>query len=171
MARPSNAARESREQVTREAESRETFEFDPSVLDEFGPLPNIPARPGYAQRWVRVAIGNEADARNISTRYRRGWRPRTSDSVDKSLHHMLVNREGFGNVIGTHDVILMERPLEIQKKIEAHQRKQVRDLEQAVKHNLFREHKDLGGNQTGFNQPRDESEARVVKGAPRIMED
>ena len=166
-----NSVRTSRDQENRESETRQAFEFDPSVLDEFGPLPNIPARQGYAQRWVRVAIGNEADAKNMSTRARRGWLPRQASTVDQNLKYMFVERANFGNVIATHDVILMERPLELHKKIEQHERNKVRDMEKALKHNLFREHREMGGNRTGFNAPIDESTSKVIKGSPRVMED
>lgn len=161
----------SRDQDTRDSESRAAMEFDPSILEEFGPLPDIKPRPGYTQRWVRVAIGNEADAKNMSRRSRLGWRPRQADSLPDYLQYMFVERKEFGNVIGTHDCILMERPIEIQRKIEAHERKKVRDLERAVKHNLFREHQNLGGSRTGFNQPVVESESRVIKGKAVVMDD
>ena len=162
---------DSRDQSTRDADSREAFEFDPSVLEDLGPLPNIQPRNGYAQRWVRVMIGKEVDARNMATRARRGWRPRQSDTIDPSFRYMTTNREEFGNVIGVSDCVLMERPIEVQRKVEAHERQKVLDMSKAIKHNLFREHSNLGGNQTGFEAPRDESKSQVLKGSPILMED
>ena len=160
----------SRDQENRDSDSREASEFDPSVLDDLGPLPDIPARVGYAQRWVRVMIGKENDARNLAMRSRRGWKPRQANTVSTSMQYMTENRAEFGDVIGTHDCILMERPIEIQKKVENHERAKVAEQTRAVKHNLFREHQNLGGVQTGFD-PRDESQSRVIKGAPQVMED
>lgn len=167
----SSSRTKTRNEDTRDAESREAVSFDPGVLDDLGPLPDIPARPGYSQRWVRVAIGSEPDARNMATRSRRGWSPRQADTIEPHLRYMAINREEFGNVIGNHDVILMERPTEIQNKVQAHERKKVDDLTAAVKHNIFREHREMGGNRTGFESPRDESQSQVERGRPNIQED
>ncbi len=156
---------------SREQESRDSYEFDPLAFEESGPLPEIPARRGYVQRWVRVSIKGKDDARNISTRARRGWRPRQANSVDTSYQHMLVNHQGLTGVIGTQDAILMERPLELHKKVEAIERKKRRDLEIAVKKNIFREHQRIGGSDTGFSAPVNEQTAKIIRGSPIIADD
>lgn len=161
----------SRDQVSRDTETREAMDYDALLLDDSGPLPNIPARPGYAQRWVRVALKNDADARNVSLMSRRGWTPRQADTVEKSYQYMLTQHQGLGGTIGTHDLVLMERPIEIQKRAEQIEREKVRNLEIAIKRNLFREHSNMGGTNAGFTAPTDESRSRVIRGEPRIASD
>jgi hypothetical protein len=163
---------ESRAQQEQARDNVHMVDFDPLAFEESGPLPEIPARDGYVQRWVRAAIRNESDARNLSTRSRRGWTPRPADTVDKAYQHMFVFNESMGGIIGTHDLVLMERPVEIHRKAEQIEAKKRRDLERAVKSNLFREHKNIGGSSSGFTAPSDESTARVERGrSPQIADD
>ncbi len=158
--------------VSREQDSRDAFDFDAVAAEEEGPLPDIPAREGFVQRWVRVSVKDKDDARNLSIRARKGWLPRQTNTVDQGYQYMLSNHQGLGGIIGTHDLVLMERPVEIHRKFEELERKKRENLELAVKSNLFREHKSLGGTDTGFNAPVDESKARVIRGGPpRIAED
>lgn len=166
------APRQSRAQQESSRDNVHAIDFDPMAFEESGPLPEIPPRPGYVQRWVRVAIRNESDARNLSTRTRRGWTPRPADTVDKAYQHMFAFNESMGGIIGTHDLVLMERPVEIHRKAEQIEAKKRRDLELAVKSNLFREHNNMGGSSSGFTAPSDEgSSARVELGRPQIADD
>ena len=38
-------------------------------------LPEPDKQPGFAYRWIRVAMLNNADPRNISAKLREGWEP------------------------------------------------------------------------------------------------
>lgn len=163
--------RKSRAQNESARDQVRDFDISALEMEETGPLPNIPPRPGYVQRWVRVSIRNESDARNLSTRSRRGWLPRAADTVDRAYHHMMSQNETMGGIIGTHDLVLMERPIEIHRRAEQIELKKRRDLELAVKTNLFREHNSIGGSGSGFSAPKDESTAYVERGAPRIADD
>ena len=64
-----NDSRASRDDETREAESREAPWLPPSVL----PDPN--QRPGIVHRWVRTASMGQPDPVNISQSFREGWTP------------------------------------------------------------------------------------------------
>lgn len=164
-----NGTRDSREQEARDATP---IHVDDSILlEDSDVLPKIPPRQGYAQRWVRVARGAEADARNLSLRARRGWLPRAAETVSKDLQYMTLQRQGMGGVIGTHDLVLMERPIEIQRRAEALERNKRRELERAVKTNLFNEHNNLGGASSGFSAPSVVHDSRVERGTPRVAED
>lgn len=59
----------SRENETREAESRETAWLPPSVL------PEPHQRPGLVHRWVRTSTMGQADPVNLSQSFREGWTP------------------------------------------------------------------------------------------------
>ena len=162
--------RTSRDQETYEKDDVRAADFDAIFLDDSGPLPEIPPRPGYVQRWVRTRVRNDDDARNLSIRARRGWQPRMADTVDKSYHHMVIQNENMGGIIGTHSLVLMERPMAIHRKAEQIERNKVRDLERAVRGNLFREHQNMGGNSNGM-VPHEESTANVERGSPRVLDD
>jgi hypothetical protein len=61
--------RAGRDQDTRESDQRVESWVPPDVL----PMPDD--RPGWTHRYIRVAILGEADARNVSLRFREGWEP------------------------------------------------------------------------------------------------
>jgi hypothetical protein len=147
------------------------IEFDSALFDQEGSLPEIPKREGYEQRWVRVQMGGRTDARNLSTRARLGWVPRPADTVGGEYQSMVVQNETMGGIIGTHDCVLMERPMAFHQKAKQIKRQRVHDLETAVRRNIFREHNQLGGADSGFTAPRDESKARLERGVPRVLDD
>ncbi|RJQ53484.1 MAG: hypothetical protein C4521_07500 [Actinobacteria bacterium] len=137
-----------------------------------GPLPDIEARPGFAQRWVRTRKGNDADAHNLFAAARRGWAPRSPSSVPKALQWLTVQREGLGGCIGTHDMVLMERPNELNAREADVKRRDRRERERAVKNNLFSEYKGIGGARSGMTAPDVENSSRVERGrAPAIQDD
>jgi hypothetical protein len=60
--------------TTRELESRSNSER-PKQWQRPETLPQPDKQPGYAYRWIRVSMMNQADARNISAKFREGWEP------------------------------------------------------------------------------------------------
>jgi len=167
--RQTRQPRQTREQSTHEAQD---VEFDDSFLfEDSGPLPDIPARPGYAQRWGRVKIRNEQDGRNLMRLQQRGWKPRPADSVPAAFQGFTVRNASLGGVIGTDDLVLMERPQKLQERVIAHQKQEVDAREKAVKRNIFRDYQDVGGADTGFTRPKHENSAKVERGVPVLLDD
>lgn len=68
-------------------------------------------RPGFTQRWVRVRLGNEEDARNSMRKFREGWLPRQLDTVPEGYAPPTFSHSRLGNVIGVEDLILCEMPI------------------------------------------------------------
>lgn len=162
-----DTARMSRDQESRDANPVHDAPIDFSIQ---GPLPNIAARPGYAQRWIRVRKGNDPDAQNLFAATRRGWTPRSPSTVSKALQFMTVQHEGFGGCIGTPDMVLMERATELNARERELKRQDRRERESAVKKSLFAEFK--GAADAGFSAPSVENESRVERGrAPAIQDD
>ena len=58
-----------REMEVREVEVRRKKWRQPDLL------PEPDKQAGFAYRWIRVALLNNADPRNISAKYREGWEP------------------------------------------------------------------------------------------------
>lgn len=68
-------------------------------------------RPGYTQRWVRIKLGNEDDARNSMRKFREGWLPRQLDTCPEGYAPPTFSHSRLGNVIGVEDLILCEMPV------------------------------------------------------------
>jgi hypothetical protein len=76
---------------------------------------DLPPRDGFVQRFVRIRIQNEDDFGNLYKKLKEGWRPRSKDSVPKDFFAMSnplkVGDVDFGNVVGSYDMVLVERPV------------------------------------------------------------
>ena len=129
-------------------------------LEETGPVPqDIPPRDGMENMWVRVMDGNTPAARNVAMKERQGWLPVDPKTVSGSYsEHLLVQSDKFGGVIGTHDLVLMERPKEIGDRHRALIRRRIDEKTEAIKIGIKQ---DLAG--TGMNY-RDDSRAQTEVG-------
>lgn len=162
-------ARETRDQQTRDSKPIHDVPIDFTIQ---GPLPDIPARPGYAQRWVRILKDGRPDSQNLFAVTRRGWAPRSPNTLPKEQQFLTVTREGLGGCIGTHDMVLMERHEGLNRQEQDIKRQDRRDREKAVKENLFSEYRNLGGASTGFSAPSVENSAHIERGRqPTIQDD
>lgn len=150
----SRAAEETHE--VRETEGLEDFDFSPANLD----MKNIPPRDGYDQRWVRTKIGSEDDPKNVYRSTNQGWRPRLADTVKKGQYVMQVDFNGE-NVIGLHDLVLMERPQEISDKYKAYEQKLADDQIQAAQNDIHQVH----SQNSGLTRPESRSNSSVSQGS------
>jgi len=71
-----------------------------------------PCRSGYTQRWVRMRLGNQEDAKNTIKMFRQGWLPRPLETVPDGFLPPTIRHAKLGDVIGVDDLILCEMPLE-----------------------------------------------------------
>jgi hypothetical protein len=60
--------------TTREYASRERTKR-PQAWQPASGLPEPDKQPGYDYRWIRVSASNQADAKNVSSKFREGWEP------------------------------------------------------------------------------------------------
>lgn len=86
-------------------------------------LPNIPARPGYRQKWVRVALLKEDDSKNVETKYRMGYRPRDPATVPVGAYIPTIGGGEWAGCIGVEGSVLMEIPEARAKEVEASNRR------------------------------------------------
>lgn len=136
--------------------------FEPSVLD----TSYMPARPGMYQRWVRWRTREGVDHSNIGRMHRLGYRPRTADTVDGEFMPPVLERfQKFGDVIGTHDLVLMEIPERKRRAIAKHYRDLSKRQDEAVKTNLYRIH-DVSH---AFGRPKVSNRSVVSHGSPGKM--
>lgn len=101
--------------ATRAAETRQAQEGHESWDEPWvrsGTLPEIPARTGMVQRWIRVAMRGENDATNTSRKFREGWRPRKADSLPKNFIAPTIQGGAYAGCIGVEGMLLCEMPRE-----------------------------------------------------------
>lgn len=68
-------------------------------------------RDGYTQRWIRVRLLSEEDAKNTIKMFRQGWLPRPLETVPDGYLPPTIQHAKLGGVIGVDDLILCEMPL------------------------------------------------------------
>lgn len=114
--------RTTRAQGMREAEAVHEVSDTPWV--QGGSLVAPKPRPGYVQRWIRVATKNKDDAINVSKKWREGWKPRPADTVPASYQTAKLEHGKFAGFIGVEGMILCELPVTQNNKRKAY----IRDL-------------------------------------------
>ena len=87
-----------RSNQTREKTTRKTDYKPPSLLD----APPCPA--GFRQRWIRVSIVGQDDARNVSLMRREGWEFVRAEEHPE--HAPPVQDGKYAGVIGVGDLVL-----------------------------------------------------------------
>ena len=113
--------RKTRAQGMREAEQVHETESSPWV--QGGSLAAPKSRPGYVQRWIRVANGTKDDAINVSKKFREGWKPRPADTMPGSYQTAKMEHGKYAGYVMVEGMLLCELPV-----AKAKQRKQfIRD--------------------------------------------
>jgi hypothetical protein len=123
--------------LARELDSREVTER-PKQWMRPETLPQPDKQPGYAYRWVRVSTLNQADARNISSKFREGWEPVRIEEQPK--FKLLVDPNSrFKDNIEVAGLLLCKMPSEFVEQRGAYFSKQTRDQMESVDSNFMRE--------------------------------
>ena len=103
--------------VDREVESRETFkraeEWKPAGL-----LPEFKKVPGWAYRWIRVSLLNQADNLNVSSKMREGWEP-VNIAEHPELSVMVDQNPRFKDSIDIGGLLLCKIPEEFVAQADA----------------------------------------------------
>lgn len=120
-------------EVREETDVREKKTWKPAAL-----LPEIKQEKGYAYRWVRVSLANEADNLNASSRMREGWEP------VKHSEHPEVNlpknpNSQYGDSIEVGGLLLCKMPQEMVDQRNEYYKEKAEAQEKAVDNNLMRQ--------------------------------
>ena len=126
-------SRTNREAVTREETEVRNKQWEPRST-----LPEIKEEAGWAYRWVRVSLVNEADNLNVSSRMREGWEP------VKHSEHPEVNlpadpNSRFKDGIEVGGLLLCKMPQEMVDQRNEYFKEKAKAQEQAVDNNLMRQ--------------------------------
>ena len=101
-------------------------------------LPQPDKQPGYAYRWVRVSMLNQADAKNISAKFREGWEPVRVE--EQPQFKMLVDPNSrFKDNIEVAGLLLCKIPTDFMLQRTAHFAKKNKDQIDSVDNNFMRE--------------------------------
>ena len=101
-------------------------------------LPEPDMQPGYKYRWIRVTLGGQTDARNISIKIREGWEPVKIEEQPK--YQLLVNGDGrWKDCVQVGDVLLCKTPEEFAEQRNDHYLRQSEQQIKAVDNNLMRQ--------------------------------
>lgn len=122
--------------------SRFTTDFESDTeTDDFadvwisgGQLPEIPARPGYMQRYV-----NTTDPANLAIRLRQGWKPRRSETVPKGIVGTPSISSGeYTGCVGVIGQVLMEMPIALWRKHKQATDGATKKLEEALENDIYK---------------------------------
>ena len=159
---------------TRVSHEQETWDevsvhdLDIEINGESTILPNVPARKGYTQRWMRTKLNGEDDPKNISSTFNNHWRRRDPSTIPKGNFAPSIRVEGVGECIGISGMVLVERPKSISDQYEDRVRQRTDAQMEAVDKSLFKTHTA----NDGFGAPRRvEDKTKVKVGSGLIPDD
>ena len=121
-------ARKTRDEISRKKTYR-----PPSVLDM--PTPNS---DDVEYRWIRVAIRNEDDAKNLSSRRREGWVPVMQDE-HSGFDGPSVGDGKYTGAIGIGDLVLMKNSFENNESRRDYYAGKTSTQEEAIDNDIMRE--------------------------------
>jgi hypothetical protein len=105
--------------MARELDSREVTFQRPKAWRAPETLPMPDERPGWTHRYVRISMMGQADASNISSKFREGYEPVKADEYPELMMH--ATTEGrFKGGIEVGGLLLCRIPSEFLKQREAY---------------------------------------------------
>jgi len=123
--------------ITRELETRATQQrpkqWAPAEL-----LPEPDKQAGFAYRWIRVSMLNQADPRNLSAKLREGWEPVKLEEQPK-FQLLIDPNSRFKDNIEIGGLLLCKTPSEFVGQRNEHYAKQTQAQTEAVDNNLMRQ--------------------------------
>jgi len=154
------------ERVSHEQETWDNIDIHkdlPNIVGNVGPLPELDAREGMAQRWIRSKVNGEDDHANLSKAFNQHWRRRSPDTIPRGVSAPTIYVEGIGEAIGLSGMILMERPIEIHNAYKAKVQDRTQTQKRAVDESLFNIPAEGGFGAVGTQN---KSEVKVTRALP-----
>jgi hypothetical protein len=101
-------------------------------------LPEPDKQAGFAYRWIRVSMLNQADPRNLSAKLREGWEPVSVEEQPK--YKLLVDPNSrFQDSIEIGGLLLCKAPEEFVEQRAKYYSNQTQAQTEAVDNNLMRQ--------------------------------
>lgn len=123
--------------LMRELETRAISER-PQQWQQPDLLPEPDKHPDYAYRWVRVAMTNSADPRNLSAKLREGWEPVPIEEQPK-FRLLADPTSRYKDNIEIGGLLLCKIPKDFMRQRNEYYAKQTQAQTEAVDNNLMRQ--------------------------------
>ena len=135
-------------------------------------LPYVEPRPGFVQRWVRTQLDGKQDEGNVYKRKQEGWEARKSSTLKEGEFLPSVEHGKKGNnqaemVVGTFNMILMERPQELHDEYRELVKEDIRLQQEAIDNDIMK----FRGEETGQRMSSLNSEVHGGGRTPNIAPD
>jgi hypothetical protein len=114
-----DAPTKSQNRMTRELDSREVTFQRPQAWRAPETLPMPDERPGWTHRYVRISMMGQADASNISSKFREGYEPVKAEEYPELMMHATTDGR-FKGGIEVGGLLLCRIPSEFLKQREAY---------------------------------------------------
>ena len=125
------------QKTTRDMQSRELSERPKQWMPP-DLLPEPDKQPGFEYRWIRVALLNNSDPRNISSKFREGYEPVMSEEQPKLK--LLASRDGpYKDNIEIGGLLLCKIPEELVALRKEYEENQTNQQASAVDNNLMKQ--------------------------------
>ena len=95
-----------------------------------------PPRPGFKQRWIRVAMYGQEDATNAARRLREGWKPRPSESLPSNFPLPTIAHGQWAGCIGIEGMILCEMPETLVDRRNEYYADKTKRITDSIEHDL-----------------------------------
>ena len=119
-------------EIREETQPRKREWAPPSLLPEFK------KQPGWAYRWVRISLANDADNLNVSSKMREGWEPvKHSEHPEIQLPASADSR--FKDSVEVGGLLLCKMPQEMVDQRNAYYRQKAEGQAKAVDNSFMKE--------------------------------
>ena len=119
-------------EIREETQPRKREWAPPSLLPEFK------KQPGWAYRWIRISLANEADNLNVSSKMREGWEPvKHSEHPEIQLPASADSR--FKDSVEVGGLLLCKMPQEMVDQRNDYYRKKAEGQARAVDNSFMKE--------------------------------
>ena len=133
-----DAPTKSQNRMARELDSREVTFQRPKAWRAPETLPMPDERPGWTHRYIRISMMGQADASNISSKFREGYEPVKAEEYPELMMH--ATTEGrFKGGIEVGGLLLCRIPSEFLKQREAYYSAQNKAQMDSVDNTFLRE--------------------------------
>ena len=123
--------------LDREQDTRDDFQR-PDSWKPASLLPEFKKVPGWAYRWIRTSVMNEADNLNVSSKMREGWEPvKLADHPEMKL--MVDQNSRFKDGVEIGGLLLCKIPQEFVDQRKAHYTKQAQQQADAVDNSFLKQ--------------------------------
>jgi hypothetical protein len=93
-------------------------------------------RPGFKQRWIRVAMYGQEDATNASRRLREGWKPRPAETLPSNFPLPTISHGQWAGCIGIEGMILCEMPETLVDRRNSYYEDKTARITNSIEHDL-----------------------------------